>query len=139
MNKPIANALFVLAVGLCTSGCVIHTQISPPASTPPAVAKGYAIAEIAVNDSAAYREYVAAVTPLVAKHGGVYLVRGGAAIAKEGASPQGRLVVIEFPSYAAAQAFYQSAEYQAVLHLRVKAATSRVLIVEGAATAGAAR
>jgi uncharacterized protein (DUF1330 family)/predicted ester cyclase len=100
------------------------------APTPP---KGYTIAEIAVNDPVAYRDYVAAVTPLVPKFGGVYLVRGGQAEAKEGAAPEGRFVVIEFPSLAAAKAFYDSPEYQAVIGLRTRVAKSRVLQVEGAA------
>jgi uncharacterized protein (DUF1330 family) len=42
-------------------------------------------------------------------------------------------VVIEFPSFAAAQTFYDSAEYQAIIGLRFKSATSRVLQVEGVA------
>jgi uncharacterized protein (DUF1330 family) len=104
--------------------------IAPTAQKAP---KGYAIAEIAVNDPGAYRDYVAAVTPLIAKHGGVYLVRAGKTTVKEGAPPQGRIVVIEFPSFVAAQAFYDSAEYQAIISLRTKVATSRVMLVEGAA------
>ena len=130
---------------VCLLGC---TQLSPltpltpltPPSPPPASTstpasnpKGYTIAEIMVNDPVAYREYVAAVTPLIAKHSGVYLVRAGKVATKEGAAAQGRIVVIEFPSFAAAQAFYDCVEYQAIIGLRTKSATSRVLQVEGTA------
>jgi uncharacterized protein (DUF1330 family) len=117
-----ASAAICLLLGACA-------QLAPPPSTP----KGYAIAEIAVNDAVAYRGYVAAVTPIITKYGGVYLVRGGNAVAKEGAPPKGRLVVIEFPNFAAAQTFYDSPEYQAIIGLRLKSATSRVLQVEGVA------
>jgi uncharacterized protein (DUF1330 family)/predicted ester cyclase len=107
-------------------------NVAPPATATP---KGYTIAEIGVHNPTAYREYVAAVTPLVARFGGVYLARGGAAIAKEGAAAQGRVVLLEFPSHATAQAFYDSPEYQAIIGLRTKVATSRVLLVEGATSA----
>lgn len=93
--------------------------------------KGYAIAEISVSDPEAYKPYVAAVGPIVTKFGGVYIVRGGETVTMEGAPPTGRIVVIEFPSLAAARAFYESDEYQAVLPIRLKAATSRIFFVEG--------
>jgi uncharacterized protein (DUF1330 family) len=133
MSRFITLLLAVLvAMGL--AGCANQPPIAPLVSPVPAAQKapkGYTIAEIAVNDPAAYREYVAAVTPLIAKHGGVYLVRAGKSVGKEGAPPQGRIVVLEFPSFAAAQAFYDSAEYQAIIGLRTKVATSRVILVEG--------
>ena len=120
---------FTLCV--CLVGCAHQTQTVGTTSSPTAIPKGYTIAEIAVNDAVAYRDYVAAVTPLIAKHGGVYLVRAGKVVAKEGATPLGRMVVIEFPSYTAAETFYDSAEYQAIITLRTKVATSRILLVEG--------
>lgn len=109
-----------------------QAQVAVPSSLN-GVPKGYTIAEIAVNDAVAYRDYVAAVTPLIAKYGGVYLVRAGKIAMKEGAAPQGRMVVIEFPSFAAVQSFYDSPEYQAIIGLRTKVATSRVFFVEGVA------
>lgn len=96
-----------------------------------AVPKGYAVAEIAVTDTEAYKLYVAAVGPLVEKFGGVYIVRGGETVAKEGDAPNGRIVIIEFPSLAAARGFYESPEYQAILPMRLNTATSRVYLVEG--------
>lgn len=97
----------------------------------PAAAKGYAIAEISVRDAEAYKAYAAAVAPIVEKFGGTYLVRGGETLSREGAPVAGRIVVIEFPSHAAAAAFYESADYQAILPLRQGAADSRVFSVEG--------
>ncbi|MFN3960714.1 MAG: DUF1330 domain-containing protein [Parvularculaceae bacterium] len=96
-----------------------------------APAKGYVIAEISVRDPEAYKSYAAAVAPIVARFGGTYLVRGGETRSREGAPVAGRIVVIEFPSHAAAAAFYDSADYQAILPLRQGAADSRVFSVEG--------
>ena len=95
--------------------------------------KGYVIAEITVTDTEAYKQYAAAVAPVVAKFGGKYIVRGGQTVAMEGDAPAGRIVVIEFVSLAAAQSFEDSAEYRDVADLRHKAARSRVFLVEGTA------
>ncbi|MGO8973713.1 MAG: DUF1330 domain-containing protein [Steroidobacteraceae bacterium] len=95
--------------------------------------KAYVVAEINVTDPEAYKSYVAAVAPVVARFGGKYLVRGGQTISIEGAPPSGRVVVIEFDSLAAARTFEDSADYAAVSPIRHKAAQSRVFLVEGAA------
>jgi uncharacterized protein (DUF1330 family) len=94
--------------------------------------KGYVIAEITVTDPEAYKQYAAAVAPVVAKLGGKYIVRGGQTVAEEGEPPSGRIVVIEFDDLAAARSFEDSQDYQAVAPLRRKAAHSRVFLVEGA-------
>lgn len=94
--------------------------------------KGYAIAEITVTDPEIYKEYIAAVSPVVAQFGGKYIVRGGQAVAVEGDPPSGRVVVIEFDSPAAARSFEYSNEYQAVAPLRKKSSLSRIYLVEGA-------
>jgi len=95
--------------------------------------KGYVIAEITVTDPEAYKQYAAAVAPVVAKLGGKYIVRGGQTVAEEGEAPSGRIVVIEFDSLAAARSFEDSQDYRAVAPLRRKAAHSRVFLVEGVA------
>ena len=93
--------------------------------------KGYVIAEITVLDAEAYKAYAAATGPLVTKFGGTYLVRGGQTEAVEGDKPNGRVVVIEFASLAAARVFEDSPEYRAVAPLRQKSASSRIFLVEG--------
>ena len=95
--------------------------------------KGYVIAEITVTDPEAYKQYAAAVAPVVAKLGGKYIVRGGQTVAEEGEAPSGRIVVIEFDNLAAARSFEDSQDYQAVAPLRRKSAHSRVFLVEGVA------
>jgi uncharacterized protein (DUF1330 family) len=90
----------------------------------------YLIAEIEITDPDAYAAYRPLAEAAIIKHGGRYLVRGGQAESPEGAPPQ-RIVVLEFPSYAQAKAFYGSADYQAALSLRLASSTGRVVIVEG--------
>jgi uncharacterized protein (DUF1330 family) len=103
-------------------------------SSVPAAADGpkaYMIAEIAVTNPAAYEQYKALVAPMIAKFGGRYLARGGRAEALEGAAPAGRVIILEFPSFAQAKAFYDAPEYRAILHHRTDNATSRLILVEG--------
>lgn len=94
---------------------------------------GYVVAEVEVTDSATYEEYRKLVPGTIAKYGGRYLVRGGAVEPKEGGWQPKRLVVLEFPSLEQARAWYHSPEYAPALALRMKAARSKVLLVEGAA------
>lgn len=91
---------------------------------------GYLVAQIDVHDTAGFAEYGRAVAPIVAAHGGRYLVRGGATERLEGHAPERRLVVIEFPSMDAARGFYRSAEYAPVLQRRLATSTSDVVLVE---------
>ena len=111
--------------------CLLAACASTPEPGVEEVAKGYVIAEIRVTNPEPYKEYVAAVTPMVAAFGGRYLVRGGAAEGREGALPEGRIVVLEFPSVEAARAFNDSPEYAAIARLRHENAVSRLMIVEG--------
>ena len=96
------------------------------------VPKAYVIAEVEVRDAAAYEDYKSAVIPIVAQYGGRYIVRGGQIECVEGSDPSGRVVVIEFPHFADAQAFLRSEEYRPVADIRHKTAISRIMIVEGA-------
>ena len=92
---------------------------------------GYVIAQISVKDPAAYKEYVAKVTPIVARFGGEYLVRGGKAETVEGTAPGERTVVIRFPSLQAARDWYHSDDYASTKKLRQAASTSVQPLAEG--------
>jgi uncharacterized protein (DUF1330 family) len=94
---------------------------------------GYVIAEVEVTDPATYEEYRKRVPAIVAQYGGKYLVRGGAVESKEGGWNPKRLVVLEFASLEQARKWYHSPEYAPVLALRLKAARSKMVLVEGAA------
>lgn len=95
------------------------------------LAKAYIIAEIDVHDAAGFEAYRAAVAPMIAAFGGSYLVRGGAVTALEGDGPTSRVVILEFPSMAAAETFWHSEEYRPVAALRHSSAHSRIYMIEG--------
>ncbi|MFK7877923.1 MAG: DUF1330 domain-containing protein [Paracoccaceae bacterium] len=93
--------------------------------------KGYIIGHITVNDPEAYKEYVEKDTPILLGHGAKPLVRGGDSQTMEG-TEFSRHVVFEFPTYAAAQAAYNDPEYQEVMKIRHRTATSMIILAEGA-------
>lgn len=91
----------------------------------------YIIAEVEITDPVAYERYKPLAAAAIARHGGRYLVRGGRAERLEGEGPLPRIVILEFPSYAAAEAFYRSAEYTEAARLRQAAARSRLTLLDG--------
>jgi uncharacterized protein (DUF1330 family) len=95
----------------------------------------YVIADIQVNDREAYARYRDLTTPLVARHGGRYLVRGGDHEVLEGGWRPSRLVVIEFDDIDAARAFWTSEAYQAAAEVRRAASVGSLVLVEGATSA----
>ena len=92
----------------------------------------YAIAEIEVVDPAAYEDYRKQVLAVVTKYGGKFIVRGGKIDPKEGGWTPKRIVVVEFPSMAQAQKWYDSTEYAPLIKLRQKASKGKLILVEGA-------
>ena len=93
--------------------------------------RGYLIGEIEVHDPGEYARYTARTPEVIARHGGRFIVRGGAWDSLEGDAPRGRVVVIEFPSLDAARAFYASKEYAELIPVRRAASTGRFFLVEG--------
>ena len=91
----------------------------------------YVIAEVDVHDTALFEEYRKLVPPTIAKYGGRYVVRGGAMEAKEGGWAPKRVVVLEFPTMARAREWYHSQDYAEALAMRLKAAKTRMIMVEG--------
>jgi uncharacterized protein (DUF1330 family) len=97
----------------------------------PAPKKAYFLVQSDVTNPTQYAEYAKLTPAVVEKFGGRFLTRGGQSATLEGRPAPSRVVVIEFPSYDRAQAFYTSAEYQKVKKMREGAATLQVVIVEG--------
>jgi len=93
--------------------------------------KGYLIANLDVHDANAFEEYRQKVAPMIERFGGRYLVRGGKVRNLEGDLKLKRVIVLEFPSLAEAERFYDSPEYRPLIELRSKSTTSDVVIVEG--------
>ena len=94
--------------------------------------KGIVIALVDVTDPDAFQAYGAKAGAAVEKHGGRYIARGGRTISLEGDPAPQRVVLIEFPSLDAAEAYYNSAEYQDAKSAREGAADARFIAVEGA-------
>ncbi len=95
--------------------------------------KAYLVANIHIHNDAIYAEYRKQLPALVERHGGRFVVRGGDVSQKEGDHPFKRVVVIEFPEMAAAEAFYNSPEYAPLIRLRQSASTGDLALVQGAA------
>ena len=95
--------------------------------------KAYVIVQERVTDEQTFAAYRKEVLPTITAHDGRFLVRGGALSVVEGEWPLPRLVVIEFPSRAAAEGWYRSPEYQKLLPLRLKSSVCNLVIVDGAA------
>jgi uncharacterized protein (DUF1330 family) len=91
----------------------------------------YVIYQADVTDEARYADYRAQAGPSVVAAGGKYLVRGGDGEAMEGDLPASRTVVVEFPTRAAARAWYQSAEYAEIRKLRAGIAKATLYVVDG--------
>ncbi len=91
----------------------------------------YFIVNIDVQDAAGFEAYRKAVPPTLAQYGGRYLVRGGSHETLEGTWRPTRLVVLEFPTMAAARQWYTSEAYQKIKPLRLQAAKGDMVLVEG--------
>ncbi|MGY6632692.1 MAG: DUF1330 domain-containing protein [Alkalilacustris sp.] len=91
----------------------------------------YMIARIAVTDPDAYATYASRTAALAERFGGRFLVKGGAMTQLEGSGPE-RHVVVEFPDRAAAEAWYASPDYAAILPIALRASQRDLVIVDGA-------
>ena len=92
----------------------------------------YIIADIEVTDKERYLEYTRRVPETIARHGGRFVVRGGAHETLEGTWHPGRLVVLEFESVAAAREWWGSDDYRELRNLRQSASIGSLVVVEGA-------
>ena len=92
--------------------------------------KAYVIAAETVNDHAMFDSYRKAVPATLVPFGGTFITRGGHKTVLEGEWPHARLVIIEFPSRAAAEAWYASDAYRKIISLRHKSSVGNLIIVD---------
>lgn len=91
----------------------------------------YMMAFVRINDFEAYnREYAPLAFPLVEKHGGQPLVMTENVHPLEGTLPEGRLVIVEFPSLENAKAFYADPDYQPLIKVRQQYSDSEAVIFD---------
>ena len=87
------------------------------------------IAHVTVTDPESYGKYAELAGPAIAKHGGIFLARGGRCVQLEG-KERPRNVVARFDSLEAAEACYRSPEYQEALSHARDASERELLVVE---------
>jgi uncharacterized protein (DUF1330 family) len=93
----------------------------------------YVISELDVRDPVAIETYRTVAAESIARYGGRYLVRGGAAVIAEGGPPPKTIIVVEFPSMARLREWYASPEYAEALKVRQTALDRRLIFIEGVA------
>ena len=91
---------------------------------------GYFIANYTITNPAGYKEYLAAVGPILTAHGAENIVIDRDSELLEGSAGQ-VTVVLRFATKVAAKAWYESPEYRAIRHLRTDNAEGVGVIAEG--------
>ena len=79
----------------------------------------YILVDSQISDPERFKAYMAAAPAAVAAHGGEYLARGGRLSTLEGDWQPTRITLLRFPSFEAAQAFYDTEQYRAARALRI--------------------
>ena len=95
--------------------------------------KAYVVVQETINDQMTFDSYRKDVPATLEEFGGRFIVRGGELSICEGEWKHPRLVVLEFPSRAAAEGWYNSPAYQKLVPLRLKSADGNLVIVDGVA------
>ena len=93
--------------------------------------RAYLILDLTINNLRGFAPYIAAIPAFIAKHGGKYIVQGSQPTVMEGDWKPERVVVIEFPARANAEAFLGDPECQDLFKARHETTTSRLVLVDG--------
>jgi uncharacterized protein (DUF1330 family) len=91
----------------------------------------YLIAEHLISDSARFEEYRSKVVSMLERYGARYLTRGGSHKVLDGEWRPTRVVIVEFPTMDALEAWYHSPEYQPLIELRRGAGQDVLIALEG--------
>lgn len=91
----------------------------------------YVIFDVEIRDMQKYQQFMAGVKPALEQAGARYLARGGPHKVHEGDWEPRRIVLIEFPSVTAWEAFYNGPVYQGLKTVRDACSSARLVSVEG--------
>ena len=91
----------------------------------------YVIFDVEIRDMERYQAFMKGVKPALDAAGARYLARGGAHKVHEGDWAPRRIVILEFPSVAAWEAFYNGPTYQGLKSIRDECSSARLVSVEG--------
>ncbi|MFQ5982663.1 MAG: DUF1330 domain-containing protein [Woeseiaceae bacterium] len=120
MTKTVMIGLLSLA---CIVGCERNAEIGQD------VTAGYVVANFRITDPKAYASYPPAAVPTLIDNGAQILVADLESEAIEG-QPDHVTLVIRFPSKDAARAWYSSAEYQDIIHLRTDNIEGQIVLAD---------
>ena len=116
-----------LAIGIFLGAALVGGAWAQSTTTK----KAYLLVQADVTNPEQYAAYAKLTPATIEKHGGKFLARAGRSVTLEGVKAPARIVLLEFPSFEAAQAWYNSAEYTALKKMRAGAATMQGVLVEG--------
>jgi uncharacterized protein (DUF1330 family) len=91
----------------------------------------YAIFDVEIRDADQYQKFMMSVKPALENAGARYLARGGAHKVYKGDWTPRRLVLIEFPSIADFESFYNGPVYQGLKTIRDACSSARLVCLEG--------
>lgn len=92
----------------------------------------YIVADVRISDETRYSDYRALSPAAIAAAGGEFIVRGGKHETLEGNWKPDRMVLLKFPTYEMARAFYDSELYRAARAKRAGATEHfNMVVVEG--------
>jgi uncharacterized protein (DUF1330 family) len=139
MNKLIIRAITGIAVLFSTGACGKSTNQSPvtkdssittsvsSTTQPVTQPHGYLVANYSINNKVTYQQYMDSVGPLISQYRGKAIIYDANIKPLEG-NPKKVIDIIEFPSVAEAERFYNSPEYTATKKLRVSSTEGWVLL-----------
>ena len=90
----------------------------------------YVIFDVEIHDPIRYQDFMSKVKPALESAGGRYLARGGEHKIYEGDWIPRRIVLLEFPSIAAWESFYNG-PYREVKAIRDECSSARLVSVQG--------
>ena len=93
----------------------------------------FVIFDVEIRDPERYQDFMRQVKPAIEAAGAKHLARGGAHKVYEGDWSPRRIVLLEFPSVAAWESFYNGPTYQGLKAIRDKCSSARLVSVEGLA------
>lgn len=91
----------------------------------------YVFVNVDVKDAENYPRYIQAAPDSIALYGGRYLARGGRSEKVEGEWEPKRVVILEFPTYEQARAWWDSEEYREPKAMRQRCAETNMIFVDG--------
>lgn len=91
----------------------------------------YAISRVSVTDPEAFQKYVERMPPLLQRYEAKLIVNNGKPTPVEGESKPSTIVVLQFPDFEKAKAFYDDPDYKAAKALRKGAAILHTVVTDG--------